>query len=248
MGTGVASRCLCRLAILLGLLVPAGAAAQAEPVKPLRFTADLGFVSTGGNTDLVTLSLNEKVEWRVSPRLDARQVLKWVYGKTDGVESANQLLAGWRADVRLADGLSVHGGVNYDYDLFAGIKRRFEELAGLGYQPVQSEHHRLKLELGISLFQETATTDEVDNFVAGRAATEYRFLFGPKAYAQHAMELLPNFDNGGDYRFNSETALVAPLNGILAIRVSYLVRYRGEPPEGFGTTDTTLRTGIQVTL
>jgi putative salt-induced outer membrane protein len=72
-------------------------------------------------------------------------------------------------------------------------------------------------------------------------------LFGEKAYVQQIVEYIPNFDISADYRVNTETALVAPITGGVAIKIGYIFRYRGEPPEGFGTTDTTFRTGIQIT-
>jgi len=248
-GAGVlARRALCA-ASLLCLLGPLPVRAQAPaPSKPLRFTADLGFVSTGGNTDLVTVSIAERVDWAATNRLSLRQTIRWVFGETDGEKSANQLQAGVRSDVVLTDGLSAYGGASYDYDLFAGIKRRFQELVGLGYQPLDTEHHKLKFEGGVTFFQETSIADEEERFVAGRGAADYRFLFGSKAYFQQAVEMLPNLDNLGDYRLNSEASLVAPLNSALAIKLSYQVRYRAEPPEGFGSTDTTFRSGIQVTL
>ena len=52
------------LLVALGLaasLTPAALHAQAKPAKPVEISADLGLVNTSGNTDVTTLSANEKV-------------------------------------------------------------------------------------------------------------------------------------------------------------------------------------------
>lgn len=236
-----------RVALLL-LAAATTVAAQDAPPPPVKFTADLGFVKTGGNTDLTTFSLAEKVEYAATDRLALQQTLGWVLGRTEGEESANQLLGGVRAGYVITDGLSGYAGVNYYRDRYAGVAKRFDESFGLSYQAVKTDRHDLRVEAGIAFFQESPLTGPTDNFMAGRAAGGYKYSFGAKAYFQQQVEYLPNFDRSGDFRITSETALVAPLNSILALKMGYLVRHRGGPPAGFEQTDTTFRTSIQVTL
>ncbi len=236
---------------VLGLLALPAAPAVAQDEAPppaVKFTTDFGFVKTGGNTDLQTLSLAERIEYKTNSPLVLKQVLGWVYGKTDGVESANQIVAGLRGNYLLTERLSAYAGVGYEKNRFAGFSRRFDESVGLGYEAVKTERHELLFEGGLSFFQEALLTGPDNNFTAGRAAGDYRYLFGEKAYFQQLLEYLPNFDNSSDYRLNSESALVAPLNSNVALKVGYLVRYRGEPPVGFDETDTIFRTSVQVTF
>ena len=138
--------------------------------------------------------------------------------------------------------------MNYDYNLFAGVKRHFEEYAGLGFLAVDKPKDKLRFDVGLSLNQEWEIyQDEGDHFTAGRLLGDYKHLFTEKSYFQQIVEYIPNFDHSADYRLNSETAIVAPLAGGIAIKLGYIVRYRGAPPAGYGTTDTVLRTGIQIT-
>jgi putative salt-induced outer membrane protein len=235
------------LTLAFGAALPLRAQ-DAPPEKPVTFTGDLNFVNTGGNTDLVTIGVGEKVEWKTSPSFTLKQVFSWVYGKTDGEESANQLLTGLRGEYGLSPRVSLFLGVNYDYNLFAGVKRRFEEYAGLGFLVWDAPKDKLRLDAGASIFQEWARYEnQSNNFVAGRAVADYRHRFAEKAYFQQIVEFLPNFDVSDDWRLNTESALVAPLSSALGIKIGYLVRYRGVPPEGVKQTDTTFRTGIQVT-
>ncbi len=233
--------------VLLGS-APAIATAQDAPEKAVALSGDLGFVKTGGNTDLTTVSIGEKVEFRTRSPLVLEQTFTWVFGKTDGVESANQLQAGLRGIYDISEHLTAYAGTNYYRDRFAGIAKRFDESFGFGYQLAKTERHELNVEGGLSFFQETLTAGSTNQFTAGRAAGRYRLHLAEKAYLEQFVEYLSNFDHGDDYRVISESVLVAPINSLLALKVGYLVRYRGEPPLGFENTDTTFRTSIQLTL
>jgi putative salt-induced outer membrane protein len=236
------------LAVVL-LLTTSAVAAQDKAKKPYQFTGDLSFVNTGGNSDLVSIGLSDKFEWNAAPRFTVKQQFGWVYGETDGDKSANQFRLGVRGEYALSARLILLAGTNYDYDLFAGIKRRFEEYGGLGLHLVDAPRDKLRFDVGVSFFQEWEVgEDEASTFTAGRLVGDYKHLFSEKAYLQQIVEFLPNLTHSEDYRVTSETALVAPIAGAVAVKAGYLIRYRGDPPDGIETTDTTLRTGIQVTF
>jgi hypothetical protein len=48
--------------------------------KPNKATGDISFVKTGGNTDVTTLGVSDKLEWKTSSRFTIKQNLGWVYG------------------------------------------------------------------------------------------------------------------------------------------------------------------------
>jgi len=226
----------------------ASAQDPAPKEKPVKATGDLSFVKTGGNTDVLSIGIGEKLTWQLSPRFMVKQQFGWIYGETDNTPSANALLTGIRGEYSLSKRVLAFVGFNYDYNLFAGVKRRFEEFTGLGFVAVDKPRDILRFDAGVSRFQEWAKyADTTYTFFAGRLVGDYKHLFAEKAYFQQIVEYLPNFKTSEDYRLNSETALVAPLSGGVAIKVGYLVRYRGLPPEGVKKTDTVFRTGIQIT-
>jgi len=236
--------------ILAALAVPSVVRAQdsVPKEKPLKATGDISFVKTGGNTDVTTLGLSDKLEWKTSSRFTIKQNLGWVYGDDEGVISTNALLAGIRGEYGLSARVLLFLGFNYDYDMFSGLNRRFEEYGGLAFKVVNEPNNQLRFEGGLSQFQEWELgTDDAYKFTAARLAADYKHLFTEKAYFQQIVEFHPNFDNADDYRFRAETSLVAPLTGGLAIKVSYNLRYRGVPPEDVESTDTVFRTGIQIT-
>ena len=239
-------------AIALTAALPA-AAQDKPPEKPVKVVADLGFVNASGNSEVTTLNVGEKLTWKpTGSRFSFGQVAKYVYGKTDGEKSADQVVVEGRVDVAITSRLAAFGGLNYDRDPFAGIDKRFMEPVGLSFLALDAAKHKLTLEGGAAFTQVTYTELQAndqfgDDFVSARAAATYKWLFAEKAYFQEFAEYLPALQTDGGYRFNSETSVVAPIAGIFALKAAYLLRYNSRPPVGFGDTDRTFTTGIQIT-
>jgi putative salt-induced outer membrane protein len=234
---------------LLLLATPA-LAQDPPPAEEKRFTitTDVSFVNTGGNSDVTTLGISDKAVWNISTRFLMRQEFRWDYGEDEGERSANALVLGLRGEYALTGGVSLFVGFGYDFDMFNGVKRHFEESIGLGFFVWETDRDVLRLDTGVAQNQEwELLQNDATNFTTGLLTADYKHLFGEKAYIQQIIEYIHNFDISADYRLNTETALVAPITGGVAIKIGYIYRYRGEPPEGFGTTDTTFRTGIQIT-
>lgn len=229
-------------------------AAQDKPKeKPVKVVADLGYVSASGNSEFSTLNLGEKLTWKPEgSKFSFDQYAKYVYGKTDGEESANQLGAGGRVNYAITSRLAAFGGIDFDKDRFAGIDQRFSEPVGLSWLAIDAPKNKLTLEGGANFTQVTYTALQAngefdEQYTSARAAGTYKYLFSEKGYFQLFGEYLPALKEGIGYRANTEAAVVAPIAGIVALKVSYLMRYNSKPPEGFETTDRTFTTGIQIT-
>ena len=115
----------------LSLATSAMAQDSVPKEKPIKATGDISFVKTGGNTDVTTLGLADKLEWKTSSRFTIKQNFSWVYGDDEGVISTNALLAGIRGEYGFSSRVLIFLGFNYDYDMFSGVKRRFEEFSAL---------------------------------------------------------------------------------------------------------------------
>jgi len=216
-----------------------------------RFLGSAGYVQTSGNSQLSTVNLSDRLIFRPSTRWQFGQSATWTYGKTGGVESANQLLGRLRADYYLTTSLSAYGLAGYERNRYAGIASRWEEAAGLSWQAVRSARNQVDLEAGVSYNSQKSTASTLDNFVASRFAGRYRYSFTPATYLEESAELLSNLQQTGDQRLISLTSLVAPISSNIGIRVSYLMRYDSQPAETatpgvfFKKLDTTLSTGLQ---
>jgi len=240
------------VAILLALT--AGAArAQTPDSLGWAWVANLGFVQATGNTRLTTINAGDKLTWRPDLRWTFTRTGALVYGKTAGVESANQVQLGLRADYQLSPRFSAFGLVNYDRNPFAGITRRFEELAGLGVKLVATPKQVLSVDAGVGVNQQL-TGGVTTSFAVARLAPTWRYNLTSTAYVEEAVELIENLKTTGDLRSSSLSSLVAPLSSRISLRVSYLMRYDAEPALQtapnvyFRNLDTVFTTGIQLTL
>jgi putative salt-induced outer membrane protein YdiY len=234
------------LASLPVWLSTAGAqATRPDSAKPLKVTAGVAYLDASGNTDLTSLTITERLEWK-RPHFLWAQYINAINGSTDGEESANLLAIGLRGDWKPAGRLSVYGLVNYDRNRFANIGRRFEEGAGLGYMLIDRPRHRLTTELGSQFVQQRNLDRETDNFLAGRAAEFYRYTLKENTYIEERVEFLPNFETSEDYRVNGEANVVAPLSRRIAMKFGYVVRFDNLPEPGVKKTDRFLTSGIQI--
>jgi putative salt-induced outer membrane protein len=235
------------LAILAGV-APLAAQTPAPP-KRTRLTASAGLVDVAGNTRLMSLTGDQRLEHRTA---DARWMFSQnagaVYGRTDDSTTATLLKAGLRADRALSARWSAFLGAGFERNRFAGISRRFEEVLGLGWKALSTPRDRLVLEAGASFNQQRSTLDQSDNFVAARGAAAFRHQFTATAYFEQLAEFLPSLENGDDLRINTETALVAPISARIALKASYAIRFDNLPAPGFKKTDRILTSGIQITF
>jgi putative salt-induced outer membrane protein len=236
------------VAVALLLVVPLAAGAQDEP-KRFNFTANLGYVNAGGNMDFTSLTGEERVDfvtadstWRYEQNLAA------VYGKTSDSTTANAFRLGGRVDRFITTRLSGFGGASWERNRFAGISRRFEEILGIAYLLLASPRDELRVEGGASFNQQRSVLGLSDEFVAARAAAAYKHTFFYKAYFQQLAEVLPNLETSDDLRVNAESALVAPLSDLLALKLGYTIRYDKLPEPGFEKTDRVFGSSLQITF
>lgn len=229
-----ARRRSCLLVILSAAALSPDLLAQEAPAKTTSFTADLGFVSTAGNTSVSTLNIGDKlVVQKADKRLIFTQTLGIVYGETDGEKNAENYRAQARLDVAVDGNLYLFALTGWDRNVFGGISRRFEETIGLAWKPVRLPSDDLTLEGGLSLFQQRNTVSGngsfEDNFTAGRAAGLYKHTFSKTTFLTQGLEFIPNFDDSHDWRLNSETAIVAPISTNIGLKLGYVIRYDNLP-------------------
>lgn len=242
---------------LLGLVLAAPLAAQSHPDSlGWHFVGTLGYVQTSGNTKVSTVNLGDKLTYRASRQWLFTQTSTWVYGRSAGAASANQLNAGLRADYSINPRLSAFMTFSYEANPFAGVSHRMNELVGLSWKALAQEKQTLSLDVGIGQTQERAGRVDAD-FAVARFAPTYRYNITAAAYFEEALELLENLKSTGDLRVTSQTTLVAPLSTRIGLRFGLLLKYDAEPallppPNPAGTRyeklDTTFTSGLQITL
>lgn len=223
------------------------AGAQGTPPKPLRFSGDIGFVNTTGNSEVTTLNVGERVDYKTG-RLGLAQTLGTVYGRTGGETNTSLWRGSLRADYALAPRLATYARVGFDRNRFAGIARRLDEGVGLAYRLLETGRDTLTTEAGGSLVQQRSTRGVSDAFAAARGAATYRHQFTGKAYFLQLAEALQNLETGKDLLINTESSLVAPLSSSIALKVSYVIRFDNLPEPGLEKSDRILTSGLQISF
>ena len=236
-----------RIAIVLMLVVVPSLAAAQESARPTKLTADLGYVKTGGNSDVTTVTASDKLEqkngdWAFTQEAGA------VWGETDGVESAGRYAFGLRADRSLSSRLSAYGLAAWRRNTFAGISRQFDEGVGLSWKAVITKPHSLDLEAGLGLNQRTTTLNQDQNFGTARGAAVYGYDFAQKSRFEARGAYLLNLKDTDDSEGNARFSLTAPVAGVIALKVGYDLSYRNQPLPGLEKLDTTFSVGVQATL
>lgn len=237
------------LALPLLLLAPQSDTTTRTPAE-FKFTGDIGYVATAGNSSVETLNVGDKFIAKISD-FTLTQTFALVYGRSKG-EPVTSI---YRGSMRLDKGLrtanfSAYGLLSYERNVFAGLASRVSGAAGLSAQLLHGTRDKLVLESGLSLNRQrgTGTKGRDIDFLGGRAATTFTHHFTPKATVSQMVEVLPNFREGEDLRVNTESALIAPLTARVAVKLSYVIRYDGLPEAGFQTTDRLFTSGIQIAL
>lgn len=224
--------------------------AAAPPVraKPkTSFVADLGFLSTTGNTEVTTISVSEKLThtegfWRFE------QLFNSVYGQNGGKENTNLLRAMIGAQYAVRPKVSVASGMLYDRNRFAGLAQRTEEYLGVLFRVVSDGPDTMRVETGASFTQQRGIDGVSKKFPAARGAVWYKHSFAPTAYFLQNVETVPNLETSDDWRINTESSVVAPLSKRTALKVGYVLRYDNLPETGFQKTDRFLTTGVQLSF
>jgi putative salt-induced outer membrane protein len=216
--------------------------------KHVFFTGDAGFVSTSGNTSVTSMDVGDKLtiasgRWKLTQRAGL------TYARTDDSTTAEL----WRASLRGDRGLSTRVGLylltEFDRNTFAGVRSRLAPSFGLSALVLATPNDTLRTEIGGGYTIEKAVAPGSDRkYAAGRIAAIYHRQIGRKSAFDEALEYLPNFKTGADYRISSVTSMTAPLTTGVAMKAAYLINYEGLPQPGFVKTDRTFTMGIQITL
>ena len=216
----------------------------AQDARPTKLTADFGYVQTGGNSDVTTVSGTDKLEHKAGRWLFTQEAGA-VWGEADGVESAGRYGFGLRADRALSERLSAYALAAWKRNTFAGVARQFDEGVGLAWKAVVTSPHALDLEAGAGLLQRRTTLEQNEDFATARAGAAYAYKFSDKSELSARGAYLLNLQDSDDSEGNARLALTAPVAGSLALKVSYDLLYRNKPLPGLEKLDTTFGVGVQ---
>jgi putative salt-induced outer membrane protein len=233
--------------ILLILILAIGAAPvlaheveeEEEPEPIWVGSLGLAWLATSGNTDTSTLGLGFALERKPEP-WGLELAARGNQADNDGETTAENYLVSARALRKLSERWEAFGGLAWAKDPFAGFDSQTVATAGATYLAVESERQLLKLDAGLAYTWEDRVPPAEDvNFVGGLLGLTWEWKLGASSKLTERLVFLPNFDDSGDWRLNSMTALEAAVNSWLALRLGFDIRHRNQPIGDADSTDTT---------
>lgn len=234
--------------LLLAIWVTMPSMALAEK-KKWQDEAELSYVQTGGNTDVLSLSAKNKLTYQFTDELVGNWDISALYGETDGEKIAERYATELRLDYGLTERLYIAGHGGWLQDEFAGIEQSLFLGPVLGYKFIVGPKHFLSAETGIDYVTEEYTNGEDEDYMRGRALGLYEYLLTEKSKFTQSLEYLHDFEDANNYNINSVTALITSLSDTFSIKTSYEVHYDNEPvPDDLEETDTILSVALVVNL
>ena len=228
-------------------ILPFAVAAVIAPAAMAQTaTAEFGLVNASGNTRLATINVGDKIVAKVRSYTITQQGA-YIYGKTNGVSSANLLKASLRADHTFIGRVGLFVGSAFERNRFAGFTRHTDQIAGISARVLTLPHDSLKIDGGGVYTNERRVDDSTKSFPAARAGMNYKHSFGGTSAFVQTAEYVPNLENNEQYRVNTESIITAKMTTHIGLKLAYLIRYDSRPATGFRKSDRILTTGLQVT-
>jgi len=213
---------------------PSQAAEEEKPPTTWRADIGLGYVRTTGNTDTQT----------IKGKLDAvKEVEKWRHtvlaeglnNSDNGVATAERYFLSGKSDYKFSKYNYIYLTATYDNDRFSGFQYRTTVSAGYGRRIIHKPTLSLDGEIGPGVRYSKADSGQTNDEYLGRLAANLKWQISDNS--EFIQDLFS--DIGEDTTINrSVTALTANINSVLALRLSYTIRYTSDVAPGFEKTDT----------
>jgi putative salt-induced outer membrane protein len=236
-------------------LVTGAASAQTTQKADGQWRGSLGAGAsvTSGNTRSTSANLNAEAI-RLTSGDKTRLYATAVYGKNNGVESANLLRGGGRYDYDLSTRVFAFGGIDMERDKIGNLKSRFAPSVGLGYHVIRNANTTFDVFGGIGYVQDDFFRPVV---IDGSLRNDYgraELLLGEESTHKisnttsfrQRFVMYPNLDNTGEYRAVFDAGLAVAMSSRMSLTVGLVNRYNSDPGPGVKKSDTLFVTGIAV--
>lgn len=223
------------LALAALLAVPAAALAAPDEVPPpWKGEAELGLVSTGGNTEATSLTakatvVNERHRWRHTAHGEALNT------SDRNATTAERYLLSGKSDLKITEFNYLFASVVWEKDRFSGYDYRVNETVGYGRRLVHSPAVRLDAEAGAGARQSkvTATGDTQDEALGRLAAKLAWTISDTTGFGEEV-----TVDIGEESTVTrSVTSLKSQVAGNLATKITFTYRNQTDTPAGTKAND-----------
>lgn len=229
-------------------VVLAGCAVSVAQAQDWEGKAELGIVSSSGNTE--AKSANTKVDL-------LREGVKWdntfgfaaLYGENAQFSTAERYEARYQADYKITDRFSWFAGLRGEQDRFSGFAYQFTGSTGASYKFIDTPATQLQASLGAGYRRAKSETliktdageviDRIEGDIENDPVVTFSSAFSHSFNDTTKISNKLLVEAGGDNTAaQNDIQLAVSMTKTLALAVGFGVRYNSDPPPLSETTDT----------
>lgn len=216
---------------------------------PLEESKWSGAVTAGGglksgNNDRVQVSVGAEAERRSGKD---RYSIRFLYNYAEEEEkiTARNTYVSTKYDYFIT--LKSFGYIVIELlsDDFIDLNLRTVIGPGVGYQIWDDAVRSLLVEGGISYFSEDRDLAGDDSWITARLATSYRQRLLKSIVFNEQLILYPSLEHGGEYQMRNEASITSPLYEGWSFKLSNILEYDSDPPQGIESNDWQWTAGLQ---
>lgn len=220
---------------LAGLVAAAAAGAEeAASERPWSASAEVGLVSTSGNTETTSVNAKARVGYEYKRWVHNAQ-LDFLHASDDGETTAERTELRAKSRYYYADQDYLFARLRYEDDRFSGFDYQASEVLGYGHRFLSAEDLTVDLAAGAGLRQRKAEGGDSENdpllLLEGGLAWEV------SETGTFTQDLTVEATEDNTWT-ESVTALSVRINGNLAMKASLTARHNSDVPEDVENTDT----------
>ncbi len=219
----------------------------APPPPPLTVKAQIGYVSSHGDTNAQTANAKISVIYNTGDWKHDLE-LAGLYGKSNDIVSAERMVAGWQSNYNFSDRMFAFGALDYNDDKFSGFQYQETVSTGVGYSIVKLADATLDAQVGVGYRRlrpeelvplpdgdyQRIPEDEEGGAVA-TAAIKGMYAFNSSTKILDVLAALSGSDNT---MVQNDLNLQVNMSKALAITAGYEIIHNTSPPAGLTKNDT----------
>lgn len=203
---------------------------------------------TEGNTD----TLDGRGRLDIKRQTDLDNLMFHLYGQyseNNDARTKNEYGGGVRFEAKIRNDLYWYARLELEHDEFEDLDLRTTAAAGLTRYWLDKPEHEFKTSLGLGFRHETYEDDRTLDDALIDFGLDYRVDVRPWVQFVQAVSYTPVWDDFGDFRLHSDSALVFPFeNENLKLKSGVRYEYNSMPIAGLDRLDTTYYTNIVLNL
>lgn len=188
---------------------------------PWSGKASFGYLATSGNTENANLNSGFALGYAPGDWSHLLEAMAITATENDAT-TAEAYELGWKSERRISDNDFLFGRLSWRRDRFSSYDSQFSQTVGYGRRLIDTETHRLNLEVGAGARQSDLIdgTSESETILSG--GLDYTWAFSETA--QFTQTFGVEAGDANTY-VESNSALSATLVGNLALVASYTVKH-----------------------